>query len=284
VLAAATGLHVVEEHASGWHGVGRGDARCGGMESVSVRSRAPSLATHQRHRLSGAAIADGTAPEGFFAAVLLNAPIGIWVYLAANSDGVASPWTLILSVAIGAVMMASAIGFLAMSPDSLIQTSLRRPKRHADRNGRRAESPRRRSSPRQIAVRRSTRPLHVVGPGLRSGAGAFAVDEDAYRRSVPAVGDVVVFYPPWTRRRLSSATQRSGQRAPNPQPGPGSERYIKRIAAGERDVISISRGFIIRNGVKERSTQTKAGDERLDLDFPTSIVAACGRLPLLPRR
>lgn len=47
---------------------------------------------------------------------------------------------------------------------------------------------------------------------------------------------------------------------------------MKRIVAGAGDVISIARGFVVRNGSIETSDHVKAGDERLDQDFPTPIV------------
>jgi signal peptidase I len=58
----------------------------------------------------------------------------------------------------------------------------------------------------------------------------------------------------------------------SPRPGPGSGTYIKRVVAGAGDVISIARGFVVRNGITETSDHVKAGDERLDQDFPTPIV------------
>jgi hypothetical protein len=144
VLVAATGLHVVEEHALGWQGwaemtLGK---RFGAhptwadfwgtnaalivfaVSSAAVGWRATAFAlalpalqliNAVLFHLLPSVMARRPNP-GSFTAVFLYIPIGIWVYLAANSDGVVSPATLILSVAIGAVVMASAIGFLAMKP------------------------------------------------------------------------------------------------------------------------------------------------------------------------
>ncbi len=48
--------------------------------------------------------------------MLLYLPIGFWAYLAAASDGVLNFATVVLSVVIGAVAMASAIVLLAIQP------------------------------------------------------------------------------------------------------------------------------------------------------------------------
>ncbi len=53
---------------------------------------------------------------GFLTAMLLYLPIGFWAYLAAGSDGVLNLATVVLSVVIGAVAMASAIVLLAIQP------------------------------------------------------------------------------------------------------------------------------------------------------------------------
>jgi signal peptidase I len=66
-----------------------------------------------------------------------------------------------------------------------------------------------------------------------------------------------------------------------PQPGPGSDTFIKRIVAGGGDAISIARGFVIRNGIKEQVDYVKAGDERLDFDFLTTVVIPSGTWYLL---
>jgi signal peptidase I len=95
------------------------------------------------------------------------------------------------------------------------------------------------------------------------------VDEDAYHPASPAIGDIVVFYAPLNVEPEHAAT---GAACAVPRPGPGPERYIKRIVAGAGDVISFARGFVVRNGITETSDHVKAGDERLEQDFPTPIV------------
>jgi signal peptidase I len=107
------------------------------------------------------------------------------------------------------------------------------------------------------------------------------VDEDAYRTALPAIGDVVVFYAPLDVEPEQPGDGVTGAACAGPRPGPGPERYIKRIVAGEGDVISIARGFVVRNGITETSDHVTAGDERLDQDFPTPIVIPPGTWYLL---
>lgn len=94
------------------------------------------------------------------------------------------------------------------------------------------------------------------------------VDEDAYQSAPPAIGDVVVFYAPLNVEPAQPGDAATGAACAVPRPGPGPERYIKRIVAGAGDVISIARGFVVRDGITETSDHVKAGDERLDQDFP----------------
>ena len=98
------------------------------------------------------------------------------------------------------------------------------------------------------------------------------VDEDAYRAAPPAIGDVVVFYAPLNVEPAQRSDVATGAACAVPRPGPGPERYIKRIVAGAGDVISIARGFVVRNGSTETSDHVMGGDEHRDEDFPTPIV------------
>jgi signal peptidase I len=109
-------------------------------------------------------------------------------------------------------------------------------------------------------------PSNSMRPTLALGQ-SVAVDEDTYRTSPPTVGDVVLFFGPLDT--TLPALGDSGTRAAcaQPRPGPGLGTYVKRIVAGESDVISIARGFAIRTEIPERPDHIKAGDERLDLDF-----------------
>ena len=52
--------------------------------------------------------------EAFFTAVALYVPIGIWAYVAAASDHRLSFGAFVLSVLIGAAVMAAAVGILVL--------------------------------------------------------------------------------------------------------------------------------------------------------------------------
>ena len=51
---------------------------------------------------------------GVFTATFLYLPIGVWVYVAAASDGALDFWTLVLSLLLGALAMASAVLMLVL--------------------------------------------------------------------------------------------------------------------------------------------------------------------------
>jgi signal peptidase I len=82
----------------------------------------------------------------------------------------------------------------------------------------------------------------------------------------------VVFYAPLNVEPAQPGDGEAGAACAVSRPGSGPERYIKRIVAGAGDVISIVRGFVVRNGITETSDHVKAADECLDRDFPTPIV------------
>lgn len=107
------------------------------------------------------------------------------------------------------------------------------------------------------------------------------VDKDAYRSSPPSIGDVVLFYGPLDTTPAEIHDPLTRAACAHPRPGPASDTYIKRIVAGENDVISIARGFVIRNGVAESPSHIIAGDELLDRDFLTPIVIPTGTWYLL---
>jgi hypothetical protein len=149
VLVTASALHVVEEHALGWQGwaatvlgprIGiaptwtdfwatNGLLMFFGISAAVVGWRAPGFAlAYPALCLINAAffhvlptVAARRPNPGFFTAVLLYIPIGIWAYAAASSDGVLDAGTLVLSIVLGAVAMASAIVML------VIQRGLRYP-------------------------------------------------------------------------------------------------------------------------------------------------------------
>ena len=144
VLLTGSALHVVEEHALGWQGwaaqafgprIGvaptwtdfwatNGLLIVFGVSAAAVGWRAPAFAlAFPALALINAAFfhflpsAQARRPNpGCFTALLVYLPIGIWAYAAASADGVLSGPTLVLSILIGAVAMASAIVMLAIQP------------------------------------------------------------------------------------------------------------------------------------------------------------------------
>ena len=144
ILVTASALHVVEERALGWQGWAASTLgpRIGvaptwldfwatngllivfGVSAAVVGWRAPAFA------LAFPALAlinavffhflptiQAKRPNpGFFTALILYLPIGIWSYVAASDDGVLNVGTVILSLVIGALAMASAIVVLVLQP------------------------------------------------------------------------------------------------------------------------------------------------------------------------
>ena len=87
------------------------------MEGACICARLPGPGADQRRLLPLPAERSGATPEpGCFTALLVYLPIGVWAYAAASADGVLSAGTLLLSILIGAVAMASAIVMLAIQP------------------------------------------------------------------------------------------------------------------------------------------------------------------------
>lgn len=142
VLAVASALHVVEEHALGWQGWAAKTfgarfglvptwtdfwATNGALIMVAIAAsvvgwRAPAFAlAFPALCLINAAffhvlpsVAERRPNPGLFTAVGLYIPISIWAYAAAGQDDVLSAGTVLGSIAIGAFLMAAAIGALAL--------------------------------------------------------------------------------------------------------------------------------------------------------------------------
>lgn len=142
VLVAATALHVVEEHALGWQGwAGDFLGRAIGIRPtwtdfwatnaalivfgvaaamVGWRAAGFSLALPALCLINAVgfhivpSIRAGAPNPGVFTATALFVPIGIWAYVAAASDDRLSVGALLLSVVIGAAVMAAAIGVLIL--------------------------------------------------------------------------------------------------------------------------------------------------------------------------
>jgi hypothetical protein len=142
ILAAASALHVVEEHALGWQGWAAGwlGRRIGMVPSwmdfwptngflivfaiaaAEVGWRAPAFALALPAGLLINApffhvvpsIASRRPNPGCFTAVALYLPICVWTYVAASDDGLLDAATLVLSVALGAVAMAAVVLLLLL--------------------------------------------------------------------------------------------------------------------------------------------------------------------------
>lgn len=142
VLVTASALHVVEEHALGWQGWASEEfgERLGirptwadfwvtnaalivfGIAAAMVGWKAAGFALglpalclinavffHVMPSLRA-----GTPNPGAFTAVVLYIPISIWAYIAATTDDRLSFGAFVLSVLIGAAVMATAIGVLVL--------------------------------------------------------------------------------------------------------------------------------------------------------------------------
>lgn len=144
VLLTASALHVVEEHAMGWQGWASRTlgSRLGanpswtdfwatngllvvfGASAALVGWRAPAFALGFAALVLINAVGFHVLPSlaarrvnpGCISAVVLYLPLGIWAYAAAAQDDVLSAATLLGSIAIGAVAMASAVLMLALQP------------------------------------------------------------------------------------------------------------------------------------------------------------------------
>jgi hypothetical protein len=142
ILVAAAALHVVEEHGLGWQGWAAGvlAPRIGmvptwtdfwatngfliviGISAAATGWRAPAFALMFPAALLVNALFFHLLPSvqarrpnpGFFTAMVLYLPIGIWVYVAAADDGVLSFWTLIASIVLGTLAMASVLVLLML--------------------------------------------------------------------------------------------------------------------------------------------------------------------------
>ncbi|MCB0866388.1 MAG: HXXEE domain-containing protein [Solirubrobacterales bacterium] len=145
VLVAASALHIVEEHALGWQGwaseyfgerlgvrptwtdfwVTNAALIVFGVACAMVGWKAAGFS------LGLAALAlinaigfhvlpslrAGAPNPGLFTAAALYVPIGIWAYVAASSDDRLSFGAFVLSVLVGATVMAAAVGMLILGRD-----------------------------------------------------------------------------------------------------------------------------------------------------------------------
>jgi hypothetical protein len=137
ILAAISALHVVEEHGFGWQGwaaatlgpkfgvwvsttafwVTNGAMIVYAVSAAAVGWQAPGYSLGLPALLLIDAAWGHFRPTvgarrfnpGFFTALLLYTPIGIWAYIAAGDDHVLSPLTVVLSAAVGAALLAVAL-------------------------------------------------------------------------------------------------------------------------------------------------------------------------------
>jgi hypothetical protein len=142
ILVTASALHVLEEHGLGWQGwaaqtfgprIGvvpswtdfwatNGVLIVFGVSAAAVGWRAPAFALAFPALALVNALFFHVAPSiqahrpnpGLFSAVLLYLPIGVWSYVAASDDGELSAATLVVSVVLGALAMASVIALLVL--------------------------------------------------------------------------------------------------------------------------------------------------------------------------
>ncbi len=111
------------------------------------------------------------------------------------------------------------------------------------------------------------------------------VDQDAYLRAAPAIGDIVVLHPP---AATLARTHRCAKRPPRGQACAKAGRrsskvqFVKRIVAGPGDRISIRDGHVIRNGILAAEGYIRpCGSGGRGCDFPRTFTVAAGRYYML---
>ncbi|MGI8750592.1 MAG: signal peptidase I [Thermoleophilaceae bacterium] len=127
-------------------------------------------------------------------------------------------------------------------------------------------------------------PAESMFPTLHVGD-TVLVDQDAYLRAPPAIGDIVFFHPPAAaladdhscakRPPRGQACAKAGWRSSKTQ-------FVKRIVAGSGDRISIRDGHVIRNGMlAAEDFIAPCGPGGLRCDFPRTFTVAAGRYYVL---
>jgi len=125
-------------------------------------------------------------------------------------------------------------------------------------------------------------PSESMVPTLRAGD-TILVDQDAYRKATPAIGDIVVFHPP-----AGAETNECAKRPPKGQACASADRhkskqlFVKRIVAGPGDRMSISDGHVIRNGALAPEAFIQPCDGQAEgCDFPATFTVTAGRYYML---
>ncbi|MBA3509460.1 MAG: signal peptidase I [Thermoleophilaceae bacterium] len=114
------------------------------------------------------------------------------------------------------------------------------------------------------------------------------VDQDAYLRAPPAIGDIVVFHPPVGALHAVTGTPACAKRPPKGQACAKAVRrnskalFLKRIVAAPGDRISIRDGHVIRNGALVAEDYIRpSGSGGQGCDFPRTFTVAAGRYYML---
>lgn len=125
-------------------------------------------------------------------------------------------------------------------------------------------------------------PTKSMAPTLRVGD-TILVDQDAYRKAPPAIGDIVVFHPPAGADTGRCAIRPpAGQACAAADPRDSKQLFVKRIVAGPGDRISISHGRVIRNAtLTAEDFISPCGDQATGCDFPQTFTVASGRYYML---
>jgi len=126
-------------------------------------------------------------------------------------------------------------------------------------------------------------PSESMVPTLRAGD-TILVDQDAYRKATPAIGDIVVFHPPVGAETGRHCTIRppTGQACAAPDRSDSKALFVKRIVAGPGDRMSISDGHVIRNGALASEGFIRPCDGQSEgCDFPRAFTVAAGRYYVL---
>ena len=110
---------------------------------------------------------------------------------------------------------------------------------------------------RQLARADRCRPRGMV-PTLRAGD-TILVDQDAYRRAKPRIGDIVAFHPPAgaVRERRCGRRPPAGQACATATRRNSARNFIKRIVGRPGDRVSIRHGHVIRDGERARRTSSR---------------------------
>ncbi len=100
--------------------------------------------------------------------------------------------------------------------------------------------------------------------------------------NTPSLGDVVVFHPPHGADPLSPVCGSSSQGDGRPQPcdtptaAESTQTFIKRVVGMPGDRISIRRGHVYRNGVREKDPYVRPCGADSSCNFPQTVTIPPG--------